>query len=627
MRRLESSTSRVLLAAAWAVAVAASLMGAAPARAAVSGLTWASTACETEDSGSSNPTFYASNHRMVVTEGGRTLAVYDAHDAGQQLKWRNPGGEWRSDTTGATSNGYLTESLPNDRPASLALTTGSDGRERGWLVWAGYGTTAEKLSDLPLELRRLSDLDSSAGPTVGNAVTVEPAGLGNLRPDVAFEGDRGVVTWIERRSTVTYALMVAWFEDGSSPTLHDRVVLDPDVGSEATATLVPTPDGMKLVARTGRLEIFSHAAGDPLATWRRGDGVSASAYARPSAVALGSGDVLAAVESDTTNHVVEVVRFARATDNATISLGPVRGYNQPSVATDGSNAWVVMVRSSDGYLVSRQLTAGRGWSSTDRVEVGDEAGGDYEWPNLVRDASDGRLRLLLDARRCPDHRFRNQVASYERAVDVTPSLSVASTRLKEGDSGTKLARFQVSLSRPVSDTVSVAYSTSDGSATAPSDYQAGAGRLTFEPGDTAVTVAVAVRGDTVDEPDERFFVNLESPSNATIADGRGRAGVSDDDPAAASMSLKVRVRRLRIRASGTVTLDVTGRRVIVVLWRKRHHVFEKVEMKRPYLEDGRRMATSDFHTHFARPRAKTCRVTARLTKAYSEIRARRTFTC
>ena len=44
--------------------------------------------------GSSNPTFYANNHRMVVTPGGRQLALYDPDGSGVQLAWRDGTGAW-----------------------------------------------------------------------------------------------------------------------------------------------------------------------------------------------------------------------------------------------------------------------------------------------------------------------------------------------------------------------------------------------------------------------------------------------------------------------------------------------------------------------------------------------------
>src|SRR5205085_11056942 len=40
-----------------------------------------------------------------------------------------------------------------------------------------------------------------------------------------------------------------------------------------------------------------------------------------------------------------------------------------------------------------------------------------------------------------------------------------------------------------------------------------------------------VVGDTTDEPNETFNVNLSSPTNATISDGTGVGTITDDDGA------------------------------------------------------------------------------------------------
>ena len=47
------------------------------------------------------------------------------------------------------------------------------------------------------------------------------------------------------------------------------------------------------------------------------------------------------------------------------------------------------------------------------------------------------------------------------------------------------------------------------------------------------TITVTVNGDTLDEADETFFVNLSNPINATIPPGQdvGTGTIVDDDPA------------------------------------------------------------------------------------------------
>ena len=103
----------------------------------------------------------------------------------------------------------------------------------------------------------------------------------------------------------------------------------------------------------------------------------------------------------------------------------------------------------------------------------------------------------------------------------------------EGNSGTVVATFTVSLTSPppTGQSVTVHYATANGTASAPSDYVATSGNLTFNVGETTKTVNVSVNGDTLFETAETFVLNLSSPSaNAGIIDGQGLATILNDDP-------------------------------------------------------------------------------------------------
>ena len=114
--------------------------------------------------------------------------------------------------------------------------------------------------------------------------------------------------------------------------------------------------------------------------------------------------------------------------------------------------------------------------------------------------------------------------------DPTPLLSVADTSVTEGDSGSTDASFTVSLSSPSAATVSAAYTTADNTALAGSDYTASSGSVAFPPGSTvSQTVTVPVLGDTLDEPDERFWLLLSSPANALLTDDLAQGTILDDD--------------------------------------------------------------------------------------------------
>ena len=77
--------------------------------------------------------------------------------------------------------------------------------------------------------------------------------------------------------------------------------------------------------------------------------------------------------------------------------------------------------------------------------------------------------------------------------------------------------------------MTVDYGTSDGTATAPSDYAPTRGTVTFAPGESTKTIAVAVAGDTAVEPDETLAVTLSNPVNATIADASATGRITNDE--------------------------------------------------------------------------------------------------
>ena len=112
---------------------------------------------------------------------------------------------------------------------------------------------------------------------------------------------------------------------------------------------------------------------------------------------------------------------------------------------------------------------------------------------------------------------------------ATPVISIADASVIEGNVGTRNMIFAVTLAVPSAQTITVNYATSDGSATAGSDYIATNGTVTFAPGMTSATIAVAVIGDTVIETNETFFVNLSSPVNGTLGRSQGVGTIINDD--------------------------------------------------------------------------------------------------
>jgi len=112
-----------------------------------------------------------------------------------------------------------------------------------------------------------------------------------------------------------------------------------------------------------------------------------------------------------------------------------------------------------------------------------------------------------------------------------PTLSIDDVAVTEGNSGTRLANFTVTLSAAAASAVTVNYASADGTAAAGSDYMSATGTLTFAAGETSKTVAITVNGDTTVEPNETFTVGLSAASGATIAKASGAGTITNDDSA------------------------------------------------------------------------------------------------
>jgi len=112
--------------------------------------------------------------------------------------------------------------------------------------------------------------------------------------------------------------------------------------------------------------------------------------------------------------------------------------------------------------------------------------------------------------------------------DPIPTISIADATTHETNVDT-VAVLDVTLSGPSGDPVTVNWATADGTADS-TDYVPDSGTLTFGPGQIAAQIAVMIKGDALDEPDETVFVQLSGANHATIDRGRATLTIVDDDP-------------------------------------------------------------------------------------------------
>ena len=123
--------------------------------------------------------------------------------------------------------------------------------------------------------------------------------------------------------------------------------------------------------------------------------------------------------------------------------------------------------------------------------------------------------------------------------DVPPSslplLSLGDARIREGNSGTKLLAFPVSLTRNgFGGAIMVRYKTINGSATSGSDYVAvTAGTLIIAASQNSGVINITINGDTIVEANETFsvMIALPSPANTKLVRAMATGTILNDDAA------------------------------------------------------------------------------------------------
>jgi len=127
----------------------------------------------------------------------------------------------------------------------------------------------------------------------------------------------------------------------------------------------------------------------------------------------------------------------------------------------------------------------------------------------------------------------------DTAANSTPQLLVKPLVVGEGDT---LATFVVQLSAPSGNEVRVNYATDNGTAiyNSSSDYVYTTGTLIFAPGETTLTVPVPMSNGTAAEPDEVFWLDLNTAVNASVPVRYTSALVIDNDGQSGTPAFSVR---------------------------------------------------------------------------------------
>lgn len=117
-------------------------------------------------------------------------------------------------------------------------------------------------------------------------------------------------------------------------------------------------------------------------------------------------------------------------------------------------------------------------------------------------------------------------------------LSISDVSIAEGNAGSKTMTFTIKLSAASAEPVRVDVTTSDGTATAGSDYLASSVLpLRFAAGTTSRNFAVSILGDTALESNETLQVNLSNAVGATISDPQAIGTINNDDVSQSTLSI------------------------------------------------------------------------------------------
>jgi hypothetical protein len=114
--------------------------------------------------------------------------------------------------------------------------------------------------------------------------------------------------------------------------------------------------------------------------------------------------------------------------------------------------------------------------------------------------------------------------------DPVPTINASAISVTEPDSGTVSHAISIRLTNPSYLPVTANVLTSDGTATGGLDYVAADVPVTIAPGETLATPSFSVLGDTVDEVNEIFYLNIYNQVNAVVTVTQTPFVILDNDP-------------------------------------------------------------------------------------------------
>lgn len=144
---------------------------------------------------------------------------------------------------------------------------------------------------------------------------------------------------------------------------------------------------------------------------------------------------------------------------------------------------------------------------------------------MDRGSNDGSLQFTLALSSPAGASIANGIgtATISDPAPVGPTISIGNVTGKDGN----VFNFIVTLSAASSSTVTVGYSTANGTALAPTDYTARSGTLTFAAGVTSQTIAITTLNSGATDSGINFHVNLSGPTGGALGSAVGTGTMND----------------------------------------------------------------------------------------------------
>ncbi len=212
---------------------------------------------------------------------------------------------------------------------------------------------------------------------------------------------------------------------------------------------------------------------------------------------------------------------ATGTSNLSVTSGKIALVKNTTAITDNGCPFGAGVVDFAGYGSSADCS-----EASTHAPAHSNTTADYRKSGGCIDTNDNAADFVVSG---PNPR-NSSSAINDCSTGFRPDISINDVTVTEGDTRTKTVDFTVTLSAANNaQTVTVNYATANGTATAGSDYQSASGTVSFAPGETSKPVTITIIGDTSDEPNETFVVNLSNAANGAILDAQGQGTITDDD--------------------------------------------------------------------------------------------------